>query len=171
MPRMNSMNVLLPRNQKPVPMILKIYLLFVLTLLCGCHGDWVEIGDKGYVYACGTIAKTIKEGVAESVIEKEVLNYAFDDNYIVVYQVPNEYFIKELERGLPQRKIDSLEQKFQVMRKIHDCYWIIDMNTDRVLGPMNKNDFEKKCHSLQVTAQLDPKYEKKPWSERRKSQR
>lgn len=148
------------------------YILFVMTLICcGCHGDWAEIGDKGYVYANGTISKLIRDGIAETVIEEEVLNYAADDNYIVVHQVPDESFIKILEEGLPQKKIDSLEQKFQVMRKIHDCYWIIDMNTDRVLGPMNKNDFEKKCHSLQVTAQLDPKYEKKPWSERRKSQR
>lgn len=32
-------------------------MLFVMTLICcGCHGDWAEIGDKGYVYANGTVS-------------------------------------------------------------------------------------------------------------------
>lgn len=38
-------------------------MLFVMTLICcGCHGDWTEIGDKGYIYANGTVSMKIGDG-------------------------------------------------------------------------------------------------------------
>ena len=43
------------------------------------------------------------------------------------------------------------------------CYWIINKETGRIIGPMKKNEFDLKCKTLNVRAKMRHSQEEKFW--------
>ena len=81
-----------------------------------------------------------------------MLNYNYDDRYIVVYQVyDGSAYYDSIQ--IEEEK-DSLFAQFATLKKMVHCYWIIDKETDIVHGPMTKSDFDWKCEELQVKAKM-----------------
>lgn len=136
-----------------------ILITLLLIMLSSCHGDYVEFGDD-YVYVNGCIAKEDpKSSALDILVYVQVLNSAWDDDYIIAYQKPDRGVFEEYIEGLPQKEIDSLEHLYDRMHEIHNCYWIIRKKDKRVFGPMTKKDFEIKCRRMGVSIKLDPRYE------------
>jgi hypothetical protein len=43
------------------------------------------------------------------------------------------------------------------------CYWIINKETGKIIGPMKKNEFDLKCETLSVRAKMRHSQEEKFW--------
>lgn len=90
------------------------------------------------------------------------MNYDYDDRYIIAYQVydgSDWYSTHQIEEIK-----DSLFLQFAKLREIKHCYWIIDKETGEVMGPLRKNEFDKKCLELDVKAKMSKFHEKKFWT-------
>lgn len=109
------------------------------------------------------------KGTMTILVPDQVLNYEFDDNYIIAYQIPDsayyrEYYInayKEYSDSTihSQETTDSLKTLLDKMLSIQDCYWIIRKQDDKVFGPMAESDFNRMCKELNVSIKMDKKYE------------
>ena len=146
------------------PMIVKkniLLLLFSLFIMCSCHDSYSEIGDN-YIYMNSIIFEQNEETKAlEIAVPAQVLNYMFDDDYIIAYQIPDRQIFNDYLEYRPKNIIDSLERQYGKMCEIHDCYWIVRIKDKRVFGPMTKKDFEGKCRDMRVKIKFDPRYEHK----------
>ena len=146
----------------------KLLYIFIVLLLCGCHDSYFELGDS-YIYENGRIDKLMVKGTMTILVPDQVLNYEFDDNYIIAYQIPDsayyrEYYInayKEYSDSTihSQETTDSLKTLLDKMLSIQDCYWIIRKQDDKVFGPMAESDFNRMCKELNVSIKMDKKYE------------
>ena len=136
---------------------------FITSLFVACHlVDYVRVGD--YLYMNRTLSKIYYRGSVELinyVITEQILNWEYDNNFIVVYQIPdvNSERRESMRRYATESQLDSLDLQFEMMKRIHHCYWIIRLRDDAVFGPMTKADFQAKCKELGVKVEMDPKYE------------
>lgn len=55
---------------------------------------------------------------------------------------------------------DSLLLQFEKLKEMKFCYWIIDKNNDRIVGPMAKAEFEKQCKAMHVEVKMQQADEK-----------
>lgn len=168
-----------------------IVVLFFSCLLFSCTVG-VYYDDLGNNYAWEdhrTIIKITEKGDKyinyNFIIRPEVLNYDYDERYIIVYQVyssSTQIFYGYSWRGdedstlyrtiaedgeivkLPQ--YDSLVVEYNKIKEIKNCYWIIDKETDEVMGPMRKEEFDRRCKTLNVKAKMHKFFEDKSWDER-----
>jgi hypothetical protein len=88
-------------------------------------------------------------------IRGQVLNYDYDDKYIIAYQVYDKDYHYE-----PIEERDSLQALFEKTKKIRYCYWIINKETGKVFGPMKKKEFENRCKVMHIEAKM------KQWQEK-----
>lgn len=156
--------------------------VFFCILFPSCLGVYYD--DLGKKYALIESREIVKiTGQTDNalyhdvIIRPEVLNFAHDDRYIIVYQVysswTRDYFgIKsETDSALLTSKLrncvfvdvpleDSLAVLYKKIKEIKDCYWIIDKETDEVMGPMRKEEFDRKCKALNVKAKMNKFFEK-----------
>ena len=58
---------------------------------------------------------------------------------------------------------DSLFIQFAKLKEMKYCYWIINKETNQVIGPMRKSEFDRKCEELHVKAKMCHFHEKKLW--------
>ena len=138
-----------------------LLLLFSLFIMCSCHDSYSEIGDN-YIYMNSIIFEQNEETKAlEIAVPAQVLNYMFDDDYIIAYQIPDRQIFNDYLEYRPKNIIDSLERQYGKMCEIHDCYWIVRIKDKRVFGPMTKKDYEGKCRDMRVKIKFDPRYEHK----------
>ena len=137
-----------------------VYLTYVSIVMCSCHGDYYDMGD-GYIYTNREIAKSLESGFGythiEPLIPRKVLNFACDKDYIIAYQKPDRVWFDFAEEDVPKEKVDSLEQLYNKICDIHDCYWIIIKKNGQLYGPMEKKEFEKRCKRMGVKIKMDPK--------------
>lgn len=137
--------------------ILNIAVLLFCYLLTSCHGVfYIDLG-KHYVWLEDGVIVKIKGETDNSLfydllVRPQVLNYAYDDRFIIAYQVydGSEYYNSN---QIAEEK-DSLFVQFEKLKKMKYSYWIIDKETDKVMGPMRKNEFERLCKTLQVEARM-----------------
>lgn len=98
-----------------------------------------------YVFVDCDICKANDNGSLHIVIPGEVCDYMYDENYIIAYQRPSfvraDYFWK-YDNTIDKDSILSLKKE---CKEIKDCYWIINVQNDSVIGPMDKKMFEYKC--------------------------
>ena len=141
-----------------------VYLIYVSIVMCSCHGDYYDMGD-GYLYTNHEIAKSLESGVGythiEPLIPTEVLNFACDKDYIIAYQKPDRDWFDFEEKYAAKEKVDSLEQLYNKICDIHDCYWIIIKKSGQRFGPLGKKEFKKQCKKMGIKLIMDPKYESK----------
>jgi len=77
-----------------------------------------------------------------------------DENYIIAYQRPS--FVRadyywEFDNTLDKDSIRLLKAK---CNEIKECYWIINVQNDSVIGPMDKRMFEYKCSVMRVKIKM-----------------
>ena len=146
--------------------ILNIVVLLLCNLLISCLGVfYIDLGNH-YAWLEDRIIVKIKEETENSLsydllIRPQVLNYDYDNKFIIAYQI---YDGSDWYNSNPiAEEKDSLFIQFAKLKEMKHCYWIIDKETDKVMGPMRKNEFERLCKTLQVEAKMRHFHEKKLW--------
>ena len=146
--------------------ILNIAVLLFCYLLTSCLGVfYIDLGNH-YAWLEDRIIVKIKEETENSLfydllIRPQVLNYDYDNKFIIAYQIydGSDWYNSN---QIAEEK-DSLFIQFAKLKEMKHCYWIINKETDKVMGPMRKNEFERLCKTLQVEAKMRHFHEKKFW--------
>ena len=146
--------------------ILNIVILLLCNLLTSCLGVfYIDLGNH-YAWLEDRIIVKIKEEKANSLfydllIRPQVLNYDYDDRFIIAYQI---YDGSDWYNSNPiAEEKDSLLIQFAKLKEMKYCYWIINKETNQVIGPMRKPEFDRKCEELHVKAKMRHFHEKKFW--------
>ena len=146
--------------------ILNIVVLLLCNLLTSCLGVfYIDLGNH-YAWLEDRIIVKIKEETENSLsydllIRPQVLNYDYDNKFIIAYQI---YDGSDWYNSNPiAEKKDSLFIQFAKLKEMKYCYWIINKETNQVIGPMRKPEFDRKCEELHVKAKMRHFHEKKFW--------
>ena len=152
--------------------ISNICTLLFCSLLTACFGGvfYIDLGND-YAWLEERYIYKIKEKKGNSIygeviIYPQVLNYDYDDKYIIVYQVYDGSPWYHISSQQDKKEKDSLLLLFKKQKEIKYCYWIIDKETDKVLGPMRKPEFDRKCEKMNIKAKMRRLHEKKFWEGR-----
>ena len=144
--------------------ILNIVVLLLCNLLTSCLGVfYIDLGNH-YAWLEDRIIVKIKEEKANSLfydllIRPQVLNYDYDNKFIIAYQI---YDGSDWYNSNPiAEEKDSLLIQFAKLKEMKYCYWIINKETNQVIGPMKKPEFDRKCEELHVKAKMRHFHEKK----------
>ena len=146
--------------------ILNIVVLLFCSLLTSCLGVfYIDLGNH-YAWLEDRIIVKIKEETANSLsydllIRPQVLNYGYDNKFIIAYQIydGSDWYNSN---QIAEEK-DSLFIQFAKLKEMKYCYWIINKETNQVIGPMRKPEFDRKCEELHVKAKMRHFHEKKLW--------
>lgn len=146
--------------------ILNIVVLLLCNLLTSCLGVfYIDLGNH-YAWLEDRIIVKIKEETENSLfydllIRPQVLNYDYDNKFIIAYQI---YDGSDWYNSNPiAEEKDSLLIQFAKLKEMKYCYWIINKETNQVIGPMRKPEFDRKCEELHVKAKMRHFHEKKFW--------
>ena len=146
--------------------------LLMCYLFTSCVGGvfYIDLGNH-YAWLEDRIIYKIKEEsekglYGDIIIYPQVLNYNYDDKYIVIYQVYDGGMAYDISAKQDKAEKDSLYAQFDKIKKIKYCYWIIDKETDQVIGPLRKDDFDRKCQELHIEIKMHRFHEKKFWENR-----
>lgn len=119
--------------------------LLAIFLLGSCHGDYWDLG-MGYSFAAYTICKENERGVDMVIIDAMVIDFNYNDRYIVVFQNFSSEMLNN-DTVLFGKEIKYYQQMKQQGRK----YWVIDKYKDLVLGPFNKKTYNHITDSLGIS--------------------
>lgn len=87
---------------------------------------------------------TIESGsIGGTIIPAKVVELAYNDSFIIAKQ-------QGLKRKYPNNPANTSEIPDESINN----YWIIDINTKQVCGPLNKNDFDLKRMALKIPDNL-----------------
>ena len=151
--------------------ILNIVILFLCSFLTSCLGVfYIDLGNH-YAWLEDRIIYKIKEEsekglYGDVIIRPQVLNYNYDDQYIIVYQVYDGSDYYDISAKQDKAEKDSLYAQFDKIKEIKYCYWIINKETVQVIGPLRKDDFDRKCQELHIEIKMHRFHEKKFWENR-----
>ena len=144
-------------------------IIFLCGVLVSCLGVfYIDLGNK-YAWLENRIIVKItgeKENALyyDTFIRPQVLNYAYDDKFIIAYQVyDGSMAYDSIQR---EEEKDSLFAQFELIKKLKYCYWIIDKETGKVFGPMKKKEFENRCKVMHIEAKMKQWKEKTFWEGR-----
>lgn len=146
--------------------MLNIVILLLCNLLTSCLGVfYIDLGNH-YAWLEDRIIVKIKEETGNSLfydllIRPQVLNYGYDNKFIIAYQIydGSDWYNSN---QIAEEK-DSLFIQFAKLKEMKYCYWIINKETNQVIGPMRKSEFDRKCEELHVKAKMCHFHEKKLW--------
>jgi hypothetical protein len=148
----------------------KIVIWFVANCFFSCDSPLPN--DCDYYYSNGTIGKIIEGSICadgtfsmETLIYPDVLrnNVEEYDDYILAYQIPDidesyECFVLDSALNNNHKFIhyrDSINQRIDKIRKLKECYWIIQKRTKKVYGPLTKREYDKLCNKLDVEKKVN----------------
>ena len=146
--------------------ILNIVVLLLCNLLTSCLGVfYIDLGNH-YAWLEDRIIVKIKEETENSLsydllIRPQVLNYDYDNKFIIAYQIYDGSDWYNSNKRAEEK--DSLFIQFAKLKEMKYCYWIINKETNQVIGPMRKSEFDRKCEELHVKAKMCHFHEKKLW--------
>ena len=146
--------------------ILNIVVLLLCNLLTSCLGVfYIDLGNH-YAWLEDRIIVKIKEETENSLfydllIRPQVLNYDYDNKFIIAYQIYDGSDWYNSNKRAEEK--DSLFIQFAKLKEMKYCYWIINKETNQVIGPMRKPEFDRKCEELHVKAKMRHFHEKKFW--------
>ena len=146
--------------------ILNIVVLLLCNLLTSCLGVfYIDLGNH-YAWLEDRIIVKIKEETENSLfydllIRPQVLNYDYDNKFIIAYQIYDGSDWYNSNKRAEEK--DSLFIQFAKLKEMKYCYWIINKETNQVIGPMRKSEFDRKCEELHVKAKMCHFREKKLW--------
>jgi len=111
--------------------------------LYACHGDYRELGD-GYLFVNWSIALKCDNMNIKCLVYPFITEYNYNDKFIIAHlpleNLCYEMVIDDINNAKGHEK-DFLKQKFEKMKHIKDCYWIILKEDGRTFGPMSKSEF------------------------------
>ena len=115
-----------------------IFILIGLLVTSCIHGDYWDLGN-GYSYCAKSICKQDEKGVDTLVLFPEIIDYAYNERYIVAYQ-----------------KFDpaSLDNDTVWQRKQKKVYLVIDKVKDSIYGPLDKSRYGCIVDSLRIQLAL-----------------
>ena len=116
--------------------------------------ETISLGGN-YVFNEDVICKIEKNKNLYLAIPDHIENYNYDDNYIVVRQLPVFDIADYYWIGLPSVEKDSINRMVQKCRNIGTCFWIVDKNKDKTTGPLTKQEYKLMCNSLHISLSLD----------------
>ena len=139
---------------------IKVVLLATILLIVFIGGLWIWLDPQNrdsplsltgnYVYVDCDICMTDDDGSLHLVIPDDVCNYMYDENYIIAFQRPSfvraEYFWT-FDNTVDKDSIKSLKN---LSYRLKECYWIVNIRNDSVLGPLDKKTFDYNCSVLGV---------------------
>lgn len=144
-------------------------IIFLCGVFVSCLGVfYVDLGNSYAWLEDRTIVKITEEKenalYYDLLIRPQVLNYDYDDKFIIAYQV----YDGSLDYDSIQREEekDSLFAQFELIKKLKYCYWIINKETGKVFGPMKKKDFENRCKIMHIEAKMKQWQEEPFWEGR-----
>ncbi|MBR4268170.1 MAG: DUF3997 domain-containing protein [Prevotella sp.] len=146
--------------------------LLMCYLFTSCVGGvfYIDLGNHYAWIESREVVKITEEKdnalYYDVIIYPQVLNYNYDDQYIIVYQVYDGSDYYDISAKQDKAEKDSLYALFDKIKEIKYCYWIIDKETDQVIGPLRKDDFNKKCQELHIEIKMHRFHEKKFWENR-----
>ena len=151
--------------------ILNIFILFLCSFLTSCLGVfYIDLGNHYAWIESREVVKITEEKdnalYYDEIIYPQVLNYNYDDQYIIVYQVYDGSDYYDISAKQDKAEKDSLYAQFDKIKEIKYCYWIINKETDQVIGPLRKDDFDRKCQELHIEIKMHRFHEKKFWENR-----
>lgn len=145
-------------------LVLNSAVLLFCFLLTSCLGVfYIDLGNHYAWYEDRIIVRILEEKENslswDILIRPQVLNYDYDDKFIIAYQVyDGSFYYDSLQR---ENERDSLFAQFEVLKKMKYSYWIINKESGQVFGPLRKTEFVRKCEELGVEAKLKKSNEKK----------
>lgn len=146
--------------------------LLMCCLFTSCVGGvfYIDLGNHYAWIESREVVKITEEKdnalYYDVIIYPQVLNYNYDDQYIIVYQVYDGSDYYDISAKQDKAEKDSLYALFDKIKEIKYCYWIIDKETDQVMGPLRKDDFDRKCQELHIEIKMHRFHEKKFWENR-----
>ena len=146
--------------------------LLMCYLFTSCVGGvfYIDLGNHYAWIESREVVKITEEKdnalYYDEIIYPQVLNYNYDDKYIVIYQVYDGGMAYDISAKQDKAEKDSLYALFDKIKEIKYCYWIIDKETDQVIGPLRKDDFDRKCQELHIEIKMHRFHEKKFWENR-----
>ena len=146
--------------------------LLMCYLFTSCVGGvfYIDLGNHYAWIESREVVKITEEKdnalYYDEIIYPHVLNYNYDDKYIVIYQVYDGGMAYDISAKQDKAEKDSLYAQFDKIKEIKYCYWIIDKETDQVIGPLRKDDFDRKCQELHIEIKMHRFHEKKFWENR-----
>ncbi len=124
----------------------KIYLFFlvIITLISCTETLDRDLGNSYFLTGYGItteIYKKISDKEDKKVLLGEIVEYTFNDNFILIYRVIsekvknhfNDHSYSEIMRGG-----DTIQ------------YWIIQKQKDNVIGPLRKEEYHLKRNELKI---------------------
>lgn len=123
--------------------IISLFVLYVIGAYC--YDDYPQDIGGGYYFDTGGYIWGNNITIPEY-----VSNLNYNDRFIIAKQK-----LYGLHPGAEYKSYD-----YPSLRG--DYYWIIDKYLGLVYGPLDIDDFEKKCKELDVSIELDPEQETKP---------
>ncbi len=149
-----------------------IVIWFAANCFLGCETP--PPNDCDYCYFNGKIAKVVEGSIRrdgtfgmETLIYPDVLrnNVEEYDDYILAYQIPDIAECFEITDGMFDSEAcdsvewihyrDSVNQWIDKIRKLKECYWIIQKRTKKVYGPLTKKEYDKLCNKLDVEKKVN----------------
>ena len=146
--------------------------LLMCYLFTSCVGGvfYIDLGNHYAWIESREVVKITEEKdnalYYDEIIYPQVLNYNYDDQYIIVYQVYDGSDYYDISAKQDKAEKDSLYAQFDKIKEIKYCYWIINKETDQVIGPLRKDDFDRKCQELHIEIKMHRFHEKKFWENR-----
>lgn len=143
--------------------------LLMCYLFTSCVGGvfYIDLGNHYAWIESREVVKITEEKdnalYYDEIIYPQVLNYNYDDQYIIVYQVYDGSDYYDISAKQDKAEKDSLYALFDKIKEIKYCYWIIDKETNQVIGPLRKDDFNRKCQELHIEIKMHRFHEKKFW--------
>ena len=143
--------------------------LLMCYLFTSCVGGvfYIDLGNHYAWIESREVVKITEEKdnalYYDEIIYPQVLNYNYDDKYIVIYQVYDGRMAYDISAKQDKAEKDSLYALFDKIKEIKYCYWIINKETDQVIGPLRKDDFDRKCQELHIEIKMHRFHEKKFW--------
>lgn len=129
------------------------FLIFLVAILSSCNFEReINLGNDYFLFGNGantTISKKVpdKVGVYDDIIMGEIIEYTYDDNYILVYREVTEkcqVFFNNHE--LWTEKNNTPKKQF----------WVINKVNEKVFGPLNFVEYLelKKEKEIEITLEL-----------------
>ena len=112
------------------------------------HGDYWDLGN-GYSYSEKSICKQNEKGVDTLVLFPEIIDYAYNERYIVAYQ---KFDPASLDNDTVWQRKEI--RYYQQMKKQKKVYWVIDKVKDTIYGPLDKSRYGCIVDSLRIQLAL-----------------
>ena len=128
-----------------------IFILIGLLVTSCIHGDYWDLGN-GYSFCEKGIYKQNEQGVDTLVLFPEIIDYAYNERYIVAYQ---KFDPASLDNDTVWQRKEI--RYYQQMKKQKKIYWVIDKVKDTIYGPLDKNRYGCIVDSLRIQLALHKK--------------